>query len=420
MDTMIVAELEALSSAHPEMAEPLSRAVSVLRAQIARAANMRALLDISVQLNSTRDYQTLLRLILDRACALLHAEAASIFRVEPETGDLQMALATTIPPEVASTIRVPRGEGIVGKSVACGETVFVPDVSQDPAFFGKVDSTTSFVTRSILCTPLRIHEVTLHREDDEQTSARITGAVEVLNKIDGQFTQDDIEMFEGLAVQIAVALNTLTLYQELQTTFLGVASAMAASIDAKDNYTHGHSARVTEFSTAIGYEMGFSADEIANLRFCAVLHDVGKIGIPDSVLNKAQQLSDAEYEIIKQHTQIGYEIMSKVPAFLDVARALREHHERLDGTGYPDQLTNGAISVFARVLAVADAFDAMTSNRVYRPALTVEEAFRRLREAAGRHFAPEVVAAMEAAYAHGKIIPAHAPPAPEKLSAKSG
>ena len=371
-----------------------------------RVQQLERLLDISAQLNSTLDFPQLLRSILQSACELLDAEASSIFLTDRETGDLVMALATNLPVEVARTIRVKPGQGIAGKVVASGETVLVSDVSADPAFYGQVDTLTSFTTRSILCIPLRTHEVTFDEGGGQVLESRVIGVTQVLNKRNGTFTVEDIELFKAMAAQAAVALETTRLYEEMQGTFMGVVRAMAAAIDAKDDYTHGHSARVAEFSTCIGRHMGLTRRQLATLRLSALLHDVGKIGIPDNVLNKRDRLTDDEFAIIQRHPEIGFNIMGQVPAFQDALRGMHEHHERLDGRGYPNHMTSEQISLFARIIGVADAFDAMTSSRVYRAAMPTDEALRRMQSGAGTQFDPDAVQALIASCNNGLIIPA--------------
>jgi len=380
--------------------------LSAIDALQSRIGRLERLLDISAQLNSTLDFPRLLHTILQSACDLLDAEVSSLFLLERETGDLVMALATNLPVEVARTIRVKPGQGIAGKVASSGETVLVSDVHTDPAFYGKVDSMTNFTTRSILCVPLRTHAVTFGEAGEQVLDSHVIGVAQVLNKREGTFTEEDIQLFEAMGSQAAVALETTMLYEAMQTTFTGVVGAMAAAIDAKDDYTHGHSARVAEFSMSIGRQLGLSRQQLATLHLSALLHDVGKIGVPDSVLNKRDKLTDEEFAIIQRHPAIGFHIMEKVPAFQDALRGMHEHHERPDGRGYPNHLTAEQISLFARIIGAADAFDAMTSSRVYRAALPVEEALRREREAIGAQFDADAVAALETAYRNGHIIPA--------------
>ncbi len=183
------------------------------------------------------------------------------------------------------------------------------------------------------------------------------------------------------------------LHALLERANLATIEALAAAIEARDPYTHGHTERAGEYAGAIATELGLPPSKRAALRLAAVLHDIGKIGISDAILKKPQRLSPQEYETIKDHSRIGYEMLKSVPFLKDELAIILHHHERVDGTGYPGGLQGEAIPIGARVLLVADALDAMTSDRTYRQALPLEEAIRRLRAGAGSQFDAQVVQA---------------------------
>jgi HD-GYP domain-containing protein (c-di-GMP phosphodiesterase class II) len=180
----------------------------------------------------------------------------------------------------------------------------------------------------------------------------------------------------------------------------GYSQPIADLVDAiewKDLYTLGHVRRVASFAVMIGKEMGLSTLELRALALGAQMHDVGKIGVPDKILSKPAPLTPDEFAVIKQHVPRGYEIALGVPALHVAVDAIRYHHERFDGTGYPAGLTGEEIPLHARIVAVADAFDAMTSGRVYQPAVGQEAAFAELRACTGTHFDPSVVSAFTTA-----------------------
>ncbi len=162
--------------------------------------------------------------------------------------------------------------------------------------------------------------------------------------------------------------------------------AMAASIDARDPYTHGHSHRVAYWGREIARELGLTPKQADEVYYGGILHDIGKIGIEDQILNKQGKLTREEYEKIKEHPVIGYEIIKRAGVFEELLPAIRHHHERIDGKGYPDGLSGDDIPLIARILAISDAFDAMVSDRPYRKGLPVEEALKRIREGAGTQF----------------------------------
>ncbi|MGN0672146.1 MAG: HD-GYP domain-containing protein [Anaerovoracaceae bacterium] len=180
---------------------------------------------------------------------------------------------------------------------------------------------------------------------------------------------------------------------EIQRVTLEAISTIANIIDAKDEYTKGHSQRVAEYAVELARKLGYSEAELNNVHVIALLHDIGKIGIPDSVLNKAARLSDEEYEIMKQHVDIGNRILHDNTVIENVSLGVKYHHERYDGSGYTEGLKGEEIPEVARIICLADAYDAMTSDRVYRPRLTDEQAINELIRNSGTQFDPDMVKA---------------------------
>jgi len=198
--------------------------------------------------------------------------------------------------------------------------------------------------------------------------------------------------------------------RRIEELFLEGVHALVFALEAKDAYTRGHSMRVAHYSVEIARAMELDKDLIDTIALGAELHDVGKIGVSESVLHKAGKLSEAEYRHIMEHTVIGARILG--PLMRDAPGALsivRSHHERLDGTGSPDRLKGDAIPFEARLVSVADAFDAMTSVRPYRPSLSVQHAMRELDEGQGIQFDPDIVKAFLRAFAEGTSLPIPTP-----------
>ncbi len=185
-------------------------------------------------------------------------------------------------------------------------------------------------------------------------------------------SDSDAQLFEVFVASMAVALENGRLYSKLKQQNLRTITALAAAIDARDPYTKGHSEQVTRYAVRLAQRMGMDEPWIERLRYGALLHDVGKIGVPDVILRKPSRLTDAEFEIMKQHPIIGARIVGSVLG--EVCEAILHHHEHWDGSGYPDRLAGEAIPLESRVIAVADAFDAMTSDRAYRRGMSPEEA----------------------------------------------
>jgi putative nucleotidyltransferase with HDIG domain len=220
-------------------------------------------------------------------------------------------------------------------------------------------------------------------------AAEISELAETFNHMAG-----DIEQYVERLKQAAA---------ENRELFLGSIRMLAAAIDEKDPYTRGHSGRVAKYSLVIGEVLGLNADDLDWLRISALLHDVGKIGVDDRVLKKPGKLTDEEFDLMKQHTIKGANIMRPVAQLKDVLPGIELHHERMDGAGYPYGLQGDQIPLMARIISVADTLDAITTNRPYQSAMDLEYAVERIRALAVSRFDPLVVAALESAIGLGRI-----------------
>lgn len=367
-----------------------------------RDQRLRIMIEVRERIGSTLDREQILDFIIDYARRLLNVEAASLFLVDVDNGDIVLRNASGSNTPHLGHVRIPAGKGIIGHVVDTGETVFIRDAKSDPRHFSGVDQDSGFRTRSILAVPLRARMIALGSERGV-TPARIIGGLEAINKIDGAFDAEDARLLEMLATEAATVLEIATLYADANELFLDVVHSLTAAIDAKDPYTEGHSKRVSDYAVAIARELDLDAEFVHHVRIGAILHDVGKIGVPDHVLKNTSSLTAEEYDLIKTHPMVGEKIMGQIRTLRFELPALVEHHERIDGTGYPRGLSGDSISLMGRIVAVADTFDAITSDRPYHTGATVEEAFSRLRHATGTHFDPHCVEALFRATAHGHI-----------------
>ncbi|MFV9506432.1 MAG: GAF domain-containing protein [Oscillochloridaceae bacterium umkhey_bin13] len=374
-----------------------------------RQQRQEALLEIISHLSTTLDRDELLDRIMSYACELLDVEATSIWLRDEVAGDLVLHLATGYRREHMAASRVPYGHGIIGHVVNTGETVVVNDVSKDTRFYRKIDANSGFVTRAILCVPLRAPRIELGGSRGA-VEGQIIGGAQALNPNHRHsFSADDLALFESLASQAATVIRLAQLYTEVDTLSTRIIDAITGAIDLKDAYTRGHSQRVSEFSVAIAQELGLPADQVYRLRIASKLHDVGKIRVPDRILKKRKALSDPEFRQMRRHPLYGVEFLEdngllELDLLRDSWSALAQHHERLDGRGYPSGLTGEQITLFARIVAVADVFDAVTSHRPYRPARTSDEAVAILRRIAGSELDNECVEALVRARTHGLIL----------------
>ncbi|MDD5748396.1 MAG: GAF domain-containing protein [Actinomycetota bacterium] len=218
-----------------------------------------------------------------------------------------------------------------------------------------------------------------------------------------EIEEDELNLVSAIAGQAAVALDNASLYEDLEMSYFSTVKALAKAIEVKDPYTHGHSERVTEYALAIAKRLGVSEWERRNLKYAAALHDIGKIGIARTILNKPGSLSEEEFAHVKTHPQLGDSIIEPVGFLEEPRNIILHHHERYDGKGYPDGLKGEEIPLGARILAVADSFEAMMSDRPYRKALSIEDAVKEIENNAGGQFDPLVVRAFIEVVREGKF-----------------
>ena len=260
-----------------------------------------------------------------------------------------------------------------------------------PGFFKAMDRITHFKTRNLICVPVKVKK-------------KVIGVLEAINKRDGaDFDEEDLSLFASLADQVAIALDNSRLYQEQEEMFFQTAESLANAIEKRDPYTGGHTQRVTLYSLAIARYLPMSPIEKKWLKIAAVLHDIGKIGIEDQILKKPAQLSPEEYDVIKHHSDLGAEIIEHIRQLKEIIPGVKYHHEHVDGRGYPNGLKGEDIPFLAKIVSVSDTYDAMTTDRPYRTALTKGAAVQELKRCAGSQFDRKVVAAFMKAYRKGEI-----------------
>ena len=225
-----------------------------------------------------------------------------------------------------------------------------------------------------------------------------------------------------LILPLLLARHSFIQYMEMRKTYLSTIRALTKAIDAKDHYTHGHSERVAQFTVAIGRAMKLPDDYLEKLEYVALLHDVGKVGISEYILNKPTRLLDEEMAAIREHSAIGAEIIKEVRLITDLADVIRYHHERIDGNGYPEGKKGEEIPLGARIVGVADSFDAMTTERVYREPLSLEEALEELVRCSGTQFDPDVVEVFVGLIEKGELeyVPGSSSPGPGHRVAQGG
>ncbi|NCO34806.1 MAG: hypothetical protein AUJ92_11200 [Armatimonadetes bacterium CG2_30_59_28] len=375
-----------LSSAElQKQIEDLQRETKLLRAEREELIDDKRITDIllskSDAIASETDLDKLLTLINDEARELLEADRCTVFVLDDEKGELWSRVATGIG---RSEIRIPKDMGIAGHVATTGESINIPDAYDDPRFNRDVDKATGYRTRALLCMPMR------NRQQDT------IGVVQVLNKKEwgGRFDDKDEKLLEILSTMAANQLEIAQLVDELQKMFDSVVETLAATIDARDPITAGHSKRVTLYCLQVAEQLNFDQKQKDLLRYSALLHDYGKIGVREAVLTKDGRLEDDEYKHIQTHVVLSKEILRKMYFRKDL-RAIPEiagaHHEKVDGSGYPKQSAGDTIPLMGRIMGIADVFDALTYKRHYRDPMPIERVLKILESEQNKHFDPLVV-----------------------------
>jgi len=339
-------------------------------------------LEILYETNRKTRLMDMLEQIISMTQHMLNAEAASILLFRNNDHELYFEVASGPVGKALRQVKLNTQYGIAGQVVRTGKPLIVNDVTRSPNFHKVIDDTTGFNTKSLVCAPLAVHR-------------RVLGVIEVLNKRDGSvFGEEDMESVISVANTAAMAIENTRLHDTVLDAYKNTVSALAAAIDAKDTHMRGHSQRVMEYSLKAGAALFFSPEEMETLEYGSILHDIGKIAIDSSILNKPGPLTAGEWEIMHAHPVIGAELIKEIPFLEKASELVLCHHERYDGTGYPDGLRGEDIPMSARIIAVADAFDTMTVDSSYRGAISVEKAITELNECTGTQFCPKAVKAM--------------------------
>ncbi len=310
-------------------------------------------------------------------------ERGTIFLLEREKGMLFPVVSEGLEDK---NICLSLNLGIAGLVAITGKNLDIRDAYADPRFDKRTDERTGYRTRCILCVPIK------------NQSGEILGVIEVINKKNGTFSDFDMDLLKALSSIVAISLENAILFQDQHRQFRSILKVMAASIDAKDSLTAGHSEKVDKYAVGIARELGFGETDIDILSVAALLHDYGKLGVDDEILKKPGKLTQEEYDHIKQHVVITRNILEKMyftRKYRNVPLIASTHHERLDGSGYIDGLKAQDIPFMSKIIIAADVFEALTAKRHYRDALSPEDAFEILERDAGTKFDVNIVAALK-------------------------
>ncbi|MHC4778572.1 MAG: HD domain-containing phosphohydrolase [Planctomycetota bacterium] len=348
---------------------------------------LRTLYKVGNIINAESDRTKIFETIMDAVFSVFEANRGFLLLYDPETGLFERIV-----------VRGQEGRAdfnpsktILLESVRKGLSILSTDTMQDDRFKSGESVVLSNI-RSAMCAPL-------------ESRQSILGALYVDNiSVKGAFTEFDLEVFSAIGKQAGIAVEKLQLAEENTRLFYNTIRTLVATIEAKDEYTGGHTERVATYALQIAEEMGLTTEDLEILRLAGLLHDVGKIGIAEKILRKPGRLTPDEFDEMKKHPGIGARIAANIEDIDKVQKIILHHHEKFDGTGYPDGLKGEDIPIGARILAAADAYDAMTSQRSYRRDFNEEEVINEYKRTAGHHFDPQVAEAFLSALSKGKMV----------------
>lgn len=352
-------EIRELALSFNRITKQLQDNIKELEASKAMMQNM--VLKVSEAITSFEDIDRFLDLIVETMSKSLRAKQAQLLLIDETTKKLNAKVSYGLS---ASGQAINISEGVADSVAKSGKPILIPVTGNEP---------------SLIAVPLKYGN-------------RIIGILVVQEKDDSQsFDNDDLILLSDLAGQTASAVENQRLHKDAETTYIQTISALAMAVEARDTYTRGHCKRMAEYSLLLADAFNLDEKSRKLLSDASVLHDVGKIGMSDEILRKAHQLSGPEFEIIKEHSKIGENILKPIASLRPLCDLVRHHHEWVDGSGYPDGLRGDELSILVKILAVVDAFDAMTSDRPYRKSLSIDQAKAELIKYSGSHFDKEVV-----------------------------
>ncbi len=345
-----------------------------------------SLVKIGRSITAQTDIDILLKVIAEETKIAMQADRCTVFLLDKEKDELWSKVALGLD---SQEIRFPASKGLAGYTVKTGESINIKDAYNDDRFNPEVDKSTGYTTKTILCMPIK------------NNNQEIIGAFQVLNKLNGVFTKNDEDLLVAIGGSASIALENAQLfeqqkelYKEQKLLFESFINTLASSIDARDKITAGHSTRVKLYAMLIADELNMDAKSKEILEKAATLHDIGKIGIRDSVLQKEGKLTDEEYKHIQEHVVITHNILENI-GLNDDYRQINEiacsHHEKYDGTGYYRHLKGEDIPYGGRILAVSDVFDAITSKRHYRDKMPIVNVIDILLKGENVHFDKNLV-----------------------------
>jgi Response regulator containing a CheY-like receiver domain and an HD-GYP domain len=349
-----------------------------LREELTPEQMLRIIFDYTAKIANERNLHNVLVLMANMGREMILSDRCTVWLIDHKRGELFTTVAHGV-----SEIRVPIGSGFVGHSIALGQPLLIEDAYNDPRHNAENDRKTGYRTKSVITVPFVGND------------GSIIGAYQAINKMtkEAVFTERDLEYLSLAASYAGKSLESVMLHEEIVATQKEIIFRMGEIGESRSKETGNHVKRVAEYSYLLALGLGLPQEEAEKIRMASPMHDIGKVAIPDAVLKKPGKLTDEEYEIMKTHTTIGYNLLkgSNRELLRTAAHIAYEHHEKWDGTGYPRGLKGEEIHLYGRITAVADVFDALGSDRVYKKAWELDRIINLFREERGRHFDPKLV-----------------------------
>jgi len=357
-----------------EWSNKLEKKVKLRTQELEKSKDKLSILyNISRVISSTLKLDNILKVLLDFSVKISGANRGSVMLLDEKKNIFSIKVAYNINEKVIRETTFAKDENTFGWVVKNKKPLYIKDFEQDRRFSKK--EMVDYKIKQLLMVPIIIEK-------------KVKGIICLDN---ASFTTDIINLLTSFSEQVAVAINNARLYQKIQDSYFEIVKALAQAIEAKDPYTHGHSERVMQYSLIIAEKFNLSKEEKESLKYAAILHDIGKIGVRGIILNNPDRLTVSEYDEVKKHTIIGENIIRPIELLRTIKPLIRHHHEWYNGKGYPDGLSKGDIPLGSRILAVADAYDAMKSDRPYRKAFSEEKAIQEFKQGNGSQFDPKVV-----------------------------
>lgn len=380
MSSTLEEKISALQQSQEQLREALHQLQIDAHRREHRLRELTSISEVTQAISNSLDLQTVLNTIVSTINNVMGFRHCSIKLLDKKTNSLPIAVSTGLSELYVDRPPTRVGKGISGQAVKSQSAIIVEDIDNDSRV-PKDHILHQLGIRSMCCIPLITKQ------------SSVLGALNIYTEKAHVFTDDEMRLLSILSNQASSAIENARLFNDLRENYFNTIEALSMTIDAKDTYTHGHSKRVSEFSVMIGRQMNLPPEDLERLKHAGDLHDIGKIGISELIIAKEGKLTIDEYEIIKTHPLVGETIIEPVPFLKEVKKIIRNHHERHDGYGYPDGLRGDEIPLMARILHLADAYDAMTSDRPYRKALSHEMAVKEIVKHAGTQFDPDTVTA---------------------------